>query len=173
MELWRITQSVPPIDSIIMTFDPHQLTVWHFAALFTVLFWIYACRLLQLAYASVRWPTVEGTVTKSRVVESTRDSGAAVWQPEVQFQYEVAGKSYFGKTFSYKLNRGTTAGDSARIVSDYPEGRTVTVFYNPASLRRAVLENGAGRNNWIVFFITTFFAVGVTWAVFFQSKQIH
>ena len=118
----------------------------------------------MLAYASVGWAAVSGRIIKSRMVKSRGSNGETAWQPEVQYQYEVAGKSFSGARIAYHLSGGTTAGASAMTLNEYPVGQTVTVYYDPAAPARAALENGAGPNNWIFLFIASGLSAGFIWA---------
>jgi len=97
------------------------------------------------ARASAEWPTVNGTVTSSRV-QTTRRDGKNEYMPRVQYSYVVDGQSFSGTRITasdeYQKNRGS-ADD---ILGRYPSGTAVTVFYDPQDPARAVLEQGLPGN---------------------------
>lgn len=84
----------------------------------------------RLVDARVRmnWQTVKGIVLQSGI------AGERALRPQVIYQYEVNGTSYTGESdlgappFGNKRKRLEAA---EKIVAEYPEGKAVTVYYNP------------------------------------------
>jgi hypothetical protein len=102
------------------------------------------------------WPTVSGTIETSQL--EWRKGGervAPITSPDrltkpyrkgvklvavIRYRYAVEGKKY--------VNSRVTAdktGDPRRVVAQFEEGRTVTIHYDPARPKRAVLVPGFTR----------------------------
>ncbi|AMN40004.1 DUF3592 domain-containing protein [Rhodoplanes sp. Z2-YC6860] len=94
---------------------------------------------------SARWPTATGKVTVSKVAEhASRDKDDNVeirFVPQVACTYEVGGREYrcatrkWGWTELYVDSEGPE-----KILTKYPKGGSVPVFYNPADPSESVLE---------------------------------
>ncbi len=80
--------------------------------------------------AAQAWPSVPGTVTSSRVQQKEDESDAVV-----TYSYAVNGKDYQGNRVGF-FSRDT----AQQVVSRYPSGKQVEVFYDPANPSSAVLE---------------------------------
>jgi len=100
---------------------------------------------------TAHWVSVPGRVYASRVVqEESYDPGldigdpgqrTTIYRPEVRFEYRVADREYASKQFQVGDPMQLSWPDAAeKIVRSFPEGREVTVYYDPADPNRAVLE---------------------------------
>jgi hypothetical protein len=91
--------------------------------------------------ASTTWPTVQGTVTSSRVAQY-RTQGARQFIAEVKYDYAVGGKNFTGNRIRFGAHAGAkqTADEDA---AKYPEGAVVPVRYAPAQPQTSALEPGA------------------------------
>jgi hypothetical protein len=127
-----------------------------FVAILAAVFSIVAfMRSRRLAQASARWPTTPGTITTSSVIEeviedrSNNDSNnnkAIIrtihrFQVDLRFGYRVDRRDFVGTNVSW----GWTAVYGLRelaekAASQYPQGRPVTVYYDPEQPGNAVLE---------------------------------
>src|SRR5262245_38871502 len=83
------------------------------------------------------WPEVGGEIVRSSLEydphDSDRDSLTIV------YRYSVGGIPFESSRASYSFRPVSRE----RRLRDYPVGRKVTVFYDPADPGRAVLERGA------------------------------
>ncbi len=90
-------------------------------------------REVGLARESVRWPAAEGEVvdvTISRALRSTR----------VLYRFAVDGRVHEGRRIAFvDRARGRTRSE---LAAEYPEGRRLTVRYDPDDPETAVLEPG-------------------------------
>lgn len=98
--------------------------------------------LLSIDLDTKSWPTVEGVVQESRVV---RGQGEAL-----SFAYRFTVGDYVYRSGGVTPGQSRGIGDfapdrfdPAKVVQKYPAGTAVTVYYNPADPRDAVLEPGA------------------------------
>jgi hypothetical protein len=101
------------------------------------------------AEASQSWPSTPGVVAESRVTSSTSTDSdgdtSTTYSPHVEYTYQVGGQEYRGKdiTFGFKQGYGNPS-KAEEMVTRYPEGSPVTVFYDPAKPQRSVLERKVG-----------------------------
>src|SRR5437868_6345411 len=100
-------------------------------------------RLLS-ARDSVNWPVVQGSIFQSQVEDGewkSRSQGTKpYYQPKVAYSYEVNGTRFQGTKVSFTEHAGTTDPTWAKgIVSRYPMGKRVTVFYKPNDPGFAIL----------------------------------
>lgn len=115
--------------------------------------------ILDNARASRDWPQVTGTITKSEVHRS-RKKGSTMYSAEVVYDYTVEGKKLEGDTVWFGGNYRTSSDRGARdVVSRYPVGKQVPVFYNPQDPTLAVLESGAFLTSYVVFGIGLAFMI--------------
>jgi len=98
--------------------------------------------------AAANYLPVTATVLASDVVSSRTSNPGATgnvtsYQPRIEFEYEVDGKTYRSKRFAYLVSgfdRETVEG----IVKRYPVGGRCTAYYDPAQPRQAILHRSAG-----------------------------
>lgn len=115
------------------------------------------------------WPTAEGLVTDSHVVENRS------YHPKVIYEYEVAGQQYEGVSslmvpgFGGKRKRDEVA---RKEIAAYWPGRTVTVYYNPDNPSRSQLDT---RLPWSVYgqlgFGGTLFFLGVLLSIWPRRRN--
>lgn len=113
-----------------------------------------------LAVLSRRWPTVRGTVVRSRVFKHRR--GAV---HDICYLYEVDGIAYEGSRvrFAGTLNRSTRYAEVTRDA--YPSGSRVEVRYQPGRPERSTLEPRPARILWLWLPLGLFFAGSIAGAL--------
>lgn len=97
---------------------------------------------------SPAWPTTEGVVSKVEMTSSTsRDSrsqrSTTTYNADLTFRYSVGRAALTTDQLQWGQTLGS--GDPAEAVVqalNYPEGRKVTVFYNPRKPEEAVVRPG-------------------------------
>lgn len=103
------------------------------------------------ASATESWPTVDGEVAVSRVIaRSTFDSDSGTsgtaYEAIIIYRYMVDGTQHTGHRIAYYR----LGNDNSRSADkQYPAGEPVKVSYNPADPSDAVLQPGAGPENFI------------------------
>ena len=100
-----------------------------------------------------QWPSTMGTVNASYLERRSSSDGSTNY-PVVQYSYQVAGQAYQ----STKLAPGPEVGGTGagKVVSRYPVGAQVMVFYNPQDPSDAVLERKAPAQ-WLMWFLLVTF----------------
>lgn len=105
------------------------------------------------AKRSTAWPTVEGTVTESKIVQRTmkrgRKSDTPIAMPSITYRYAVGGVEHLGTRlfFGSQYPESWTPGakwttDTKEYVGRYPAGATLRVHYDPADAATSVVEAG-------------------------------
>lgn len=119
------------------------------------------------ANASTGWEHTQGTVTKSEIERSERESKDSngnsqtytTYSAIVRYEYRVANKSYASQQVSFSNPNASETTAEARV-SKYPVGSTVNVYYAPDDPRKAVLEPGITAESFVVAFLSLMFIVG-------------
>lgn len=96
------------------------------------------------------WPTVEGTVLSSGLVQARDDQSVLA---DIVYAYEVAGKPFRGERQRYD-GGGSYSGDrdaASRYLANYAAAGRTLVRYDPRHPERAVLEPGFQRPALFIF----------------------
>jgi len=97
------------------------------------------------------WPSVSGTIVSSGIRETTEwkrkgiktGRDRTLYLPNVLYNYEVQGNKYRSyRVFFEGAEDYFDPGNAREIVSRYPSGKKVSVYYNPENPQFAVLETG-------------------------------
>ncbi len=109
---------------------------------------------LQMARASKSWPSVQGRVASSDVVqvlESTDKDGKCHYSypAVVTYNYSVEGQNHTGSRISFGGHSYTRKDHVQEVVKKYPAGKQVRVYYDPDFPVQAVLERRAGFGNFV------------------------
>jgi hypothetical protein len=106
---------------------------------------LYVNYLQRKVKQSLSWPSVQGEMVRSELVQRTTGSGVSgnstTYRAEVEYNYQVRARSYRGDKVCIgvdvgtgSLNRGEERGER------YPVKSPVTVYYNPDNPQEACLE---------------------------------
>ena len=127
---------------------------------------------LTRADASASWPSVGGTVVSSHVKKSTSSRGtgrnrrrSTSHRAVVIYQYTLAGRTHTARRLSFGAT-DSSASTARQVVSRYPAGTAVTVFYDPDDPDQATLETGTTSGTYLPLGIgITLAAVGAFMAI--------
>jgi len=113
---------------------------------------------LSDAQDSSGWPTTTGTVLESDIHDSVwlqrKKAAEPHYQPTVEYVYTVDGTEYKNDRVSFTEHSGSTERSWAEdIVTRFPAGAEVTVYYKPGDPSAAVLDPGVDQDNYIVLII--------------------
>jgi energy-coupling factor transporter transmembrane protein EcfT len=111
------------------------------------------------------WPTVEGVIVKSEIEQQTSTSGEGTNKkttvnsyPKIAYRYQVDGQDHK----CTKISFFSASGNANQVVSRYPKGKTIRVYYNPAKPQQAVLvPGGSGFPLVSFYFAGAFILIGV------------
>lgn len=95
------------------------------------------------ALASRRWSTTTGCITSSTLVAGQGLRTGPFLVPDIRYEHKVAGTRYESHTVQFSY----TAYQPAETTAKYTVGKQVTVYYNPHSPKKAVLEPGIPRGD--------------------------
>ena len=93
---------------------------------------------VQMAKASVYWPTTTGTITASQIKKVVFRR-----QPQITYSYSVNGAPFTSQRVSFAGGHKPKEVDP--ILARYPVGSEVTVAHDPQNPAEATLETGANK----------------------------
>ncbi|MBN1546207.1 MAG: DUF3137 domain-containing protein [Syntrophaceae bacterium] len=109
---------------------------------------------------SKTWPTVEGNIIRSEIEqyagaggEGTNAETTVQEYAKIAYQYLVDGRQYE----SDKISFSSSSKNAGQLVSRYPKGKTVRVYYNPDKPKQAVLVPGSAGINYAPYFFSGMF----------------
>ncbi|HEY7385698.1 MAG TPA: DUF3592 domain-containing protein [Beijerinckiaceae bacterium] len=97
----------------------------------------------KLAEASASWSSTTGKVIALSIAERerrTNDGAYTVYQPKIEYTYEVAGTAYAGQRLGFANSERTTMSAAQKLTAGYAVGQPVPVFYDPADPQSATLS---------------------------------
>ena len=89
------------------------------------------------ADASKKWPTSPGTVVSSALEQSPDNKRR--YRAAVRYRYRVGGKDYQSNRVFWGGNEGRQ-NHMASVVTSYPAGAKMPVYYNPQNPAEAVID---------------------------------
>lgn len=106
---------------------------------------LYVKYLQRKAKQSLSWPSVEGEIVHSEVVQKSSGGGvystSTTFRADVQYRYQVRARSYRGDKVCVGIDIGTGSQDRAEErCARYQVNSPVTVYYNPGDPQEACLE---------------------------------
>ena len=140
-------------------------------ALVGVAFISYGIGEISKAKESVNWPTVSGSVITSKTEKRTSTEGSGSTKKTktydvaiIKYEYDIDGTSYTSNRIAFG---GQERGSAHTLVSKYPEGKSVKVYYDPADPEVAALEPGMKGGS---YFFPIFGAVIILFGCVFVFK---
>jgi hypothetical protein len=102
--------------------------------------------------ASQRWPSVQGKVLSAGVAEkvgrTSRGRRTVEYSAAVVYQYTVDGKEFSSSEMSFGPQQ-TYSFLAKKLANQYEEGQEVTVYYDPANPKTAVLRREVMFGGWV------------------------
>jgi hypothetical protein len=98
---------------------------------------------LTLVQKTAGWAKTGGTVRASSVESFPQATDGTTYRALVIYEYQVGTAILHGSRRSLADQQYRSETDAHALVTRYPHGRQVTVFYNPVQPTEAVLEPGA------------------------------
>lgn len=123
----------------------------------------------KLAEASASWSSTTGKVLALSIAERerrTNDSSYTVYQPTIEYAYEVAGTAYAGQRLGFANSERTTKSAAQKLLAGYAVGQPVTVFYDPAGPQSATLSTSTSGTKVSEIFGVVLAVAGLAGAVF-------
>jgi hypothetical protein len=96
------------------------------------------------------WSSTLGTVTNSYLERRRSSKGGSTSYPVVHYSYQVNGEGHLGRKIAPGMEVGGSGAGS--VVSRYPIGAQVMVFYDPENPSDAVLERKASAQ-WVLWLV--------------------
>ena len=117
-------------------------------------------RIFLEAKASAAWPAVVGTVTRAEVGETA----VGHYFADVAYAYRVGDTEFTGSRIRASDGESNIRDGAVQAIGDLKVGKQLSVFYNPSNPRKALLEPGAGFQEYMLLLVPAgMFVVGL-WA---------
>jgi hypothetical protein len=118
--------------------------------LLPIIFFIIGVTIFLVLYHDIKWgiksknwPWTEGAVIASKIKSSSsnraKEGSTTTYNAEILYEYEVDNRKYTSKQ---KHFGNCFPGNVQDVVSQYPPGKQLLVYYNPESPEMAVLRTG-------------------------------
>lgn len=109
---------------------------------------LYQLYLLNKVIKSRDWETTEGEIKSSdlETLSFSNDTNKS-YKAGISYVYKVMGKQYVGtRVFFGDKIQSSFKGIALKIITEYPVGSKVNVYYNPRNIEEAVLEKRVHSN---------------------------
>jgi hypothetical protein len=109
------------------------------------------------------WPTANGKIISSRL-SAERDSGfnkPMMYGTSIKYEYSIDGKAFVSNRILFGQMTSNWSNGANTLISRYPPGKVVTVYYNPKNPEIAVLEPGKIGTILFVFIAFFFLIIGL------------
>lgn len=112
------------------------------------------------AMQSQKWPSVDGRITISSVSEShSSNNNDLIYTAKVAYEYTVNNVGHVGSTVAFGDYGSSDPAHAGSIVSRYPVGKIVNVYYNPDESQTSVLEPGTGWSSFMGLIVGALFSL--------------
>ncbi len=122
---------------------------------------------------TLTWPHTTGHIIESRLESrQTPEVGeeATYYVPIIRYTYTVHGKQYIGTRLYLEKDVGGHISPIRKLLSYYPRGKTVQVFYAPDEPARSVLRPGFIRSTTAMGFFTGLFFLLWGWIRLWEAR---
>ncbi|NIS81780.1 MAG: DUF3592 domain-containing protein [Anaerolineales bacterium] len=127
---------------------------------------IQGIRLFQLAGQTRAWPSTLGIVKESRVHKRFSAGDSTEYQPLVRYTFSYRGQEFESDQIFLGAKQFSRPSKALPYVQRYPEGQSVTVYYNPQDPYQSVLETGHSSRIYVVL-VSGVVLIGVAVFIFF------
>ena len=139
-----------------------------FMLVFGVVWTAIAVYIFTRSRKSASWPEAVGKVlfTEVRRVQSgthSASTGSLTYQPYIKYEYAVGGRRYDNANYSVAARPWTAdPAPAAEILTRYPVGGDVPVFYDPSNPGDSALIPGdSGGNSYFLALGAVFLTIGI------------
>ena len=126
-------------------------------------------------WQSRTWRTAPAVVISSRLGTSRGSKGGTTYRIEIEYQYQVDGKTWYGKQYDFFSSMHTNVGVKGmrEAVNKNPIGAKIECLYNPAQPSESVISSDIpGRVFFFALFAFIFSLPGILcFSVFLKSSS--
>jgi hypothetical protein len=172
-------------NQIKTTGEPNQVSPWlrFFLSRPFPLLWIFMGIIglyvggngIYQAKESAEWPSTNGVVQTSKLeFRSTpydfKSKGKGIYHAKIVYQFHVKEQTYRGTQIAFGDFDTSDPSHAQQIVTRYPKGKTVKVYYRDSDPDICVLEPGIQARAWFFPTISLVFCViGILMVIFFPK----
>ena len=124
----------------------------------------------DILHVQKRWPFVKGTIQTSILKTEVKDDNGKpilLHHPEILYRYQVKERKYTARESFHRLAEYQQTPEE--LVSAYPEGKQLNVFYNPKNPQESTLKTSykiPWSTYFVVFLVLLALSVLCFWMVF-------
>ncbi len=118
-------------------------------AIGAALLWFWAWPSLQEAWASDSWPNSSGVIHSSKIKTDRDSDGKKTYSLDLDYEYVVDGKTYLGSRIMVSDLQMQSSNKAKSLQRKYPQGKQVSVYYDPDLPDSCALETGAGIGSYL------------------------
>ncbi|MBI3882343.1 MAG: DUF3592 domain-containing protein [Verrucomicrobia bacterium] len=120
----------------------------------------FVARSIWQRWSAQNFASAPGRVTHSEVIRMRGSKGGSSYRPKIVYTYEVDGRTLTSEQYHFGEMSSSDARWANAVLAQHPVGREVTVRYDPADPKRAVLKTGIeGDELFVGLFLTPFNAI--------------
>ena len=109
--------------------------------------------MVEQAKASENWPTTEGIIKSSEVIEKRDDDSGLIYSANILYSYTVKNQAMESNQVWFSAGYSSSSREEfQRTVIKYPVGKKVKVYYDPDDPVVAVLNPGAFISTYIFLY---------------------
>lgn len=142
--------------------------------LFGAVFIIIGGRDIKHSHECLTWPETDGVIIESGVYERKDDDNSKMYySPMIKYSFIVNGKKYTGDRKSYRSVEHTDRKIAEDLLTDYPKGASIRIFYKPEKPEFSVLERGEPLGNFVFYlgWFLVFLAIAIGLFAAYQIKS--
>lgn len=121
-------------------------------------------------YNKVKKSYKEKDKYKNRKEKNYKTFETLSFSPEIAYKFSVGGKEYTGRKFRTLGFSSEIEGEIKELISRYPVGRQIKVYYNPARNEEAVIEKAPAPSKTLLVFGGGIMLIGLL-IVFVLSRK--
>lgn len=162
----------PPSNAKQMTSKQAMFFMPVFAVIGVLLTIFWGIPTARNAMESRNWPSADGRITISEVYKNyDSEDDSITYGAKMTYNYTVNGMTYMNGTVAFGDYSSSDPSHASGIVSRYPVGKSVKVYYDPDDPKTSVLEPGAGWSSFMGLIVGIAFAIiGVVGFIFARKK---
>ena len=164
----------PPSNAKQMTPKQAMFIMLIFAVIGILLTIFWGIPTARNAMESKNWPSADGRITISSVSENyDSDDNSVTYGAKMAYNYTVNGLPYTGGTVAFGDYSSSDPSHAGGIVSRYPVGKSVKVYYDPSDPKMSALEPGAGWSSFVGLMVGIGFGIIGVAGFLFARKKLH
>lgn len=122
---------------------------------------------IKHSHECLTWPETDGIIIESGIYERKDDDNSKIYYSlMIKYSFIVNGKTYTGNRKSYQTEEHSDRKIIEDILTDYPKGAVIRIFYKPENPEFSVLERGEPLGNFVIYLGWGLLFLGISIGIF-------